>query len=93
MTFAPRLSRQRLPFLVGQPRYLADSPNADEERLAQNPEDRVVAGVNHALSADRRDLTQGWGILEASKRISAVRSASIGRTQAIRALPAPPRIY
>ncbi|HXY51350.1 MAG TPA: hypothetical protein VEI01_18005 [Terriglobales bacterium] len=81
---------QRLAFLVGQPEYLADSPNA-EEMPVQNAEDQVVAGVNDAFSADHGDLTQRWGILEASRRISAVRSASLARTQAMRALPAPPR--
>jgi CheY-like chemotaxis protein len=79
---------QRLAFLVGQPEYLADSPNADEELPVQKTADQVADGVNNA---DRRDLTQRWGILEASRRISAVRSASIARTQAMRALPAPPR--
>jgi CheY-like chemotaxis protein len=82
---------QRLAFLVGQPGYLADSPTADEEMPVQNADDQLAAGVNDVLSADRRDLTQRWGILEASRRISAVRSASIARTQAMRALPAPPR--
>jgi hypothetical protein len=81
---------QRLAFLVGQPEYLADSPNADEEPVG-NDEDQAMAGVSDALSADPGDLTPGWGILEASRRISAVRSASIARTQAMRALPAPPR--
>jgi len=82
---------QRLAFLVGQPTYLADSPKADEEMPVQNAEDQVVPSVNEAPTAARRDLTQRWGILEASKRISAVRSASLARTQAMRALPAPPR--
>jgi len=71
--------RQRLAFLVGQPEYLADSPDVDEESPVQNAEDQVaagVAGVNDALSADRRDLTQRWGILEASRRIATVRSAT-----------------
>jgi len=81
---------QRLAFLVGQPEYLADSPNEDEEPV-RNAEDQAMAGVSDALSADHRDLTPGWGILEASRRISAVRSASIARTQAMRSLPAPPR--
>ena len=81
---------QRLAFLVGQPEYLADSPNADEEPVG-NDEDQAMAGVSDALSADPGDLTPGWGILEASRRISAVRSASIARTQAIRSLPLPPR--
>lgn len=82
---------QRLAFLVGQPGYLADAPNADEEMPVQNADDQLAAGVNDAICADRRDLTQRWGILEASRRISAVRSASIARTQAMRSLPAPPR--
>jgi CheY-like chemotaxis protein len=82
---------QRLAFLVGQPEYLADSPNADNEIPVENADDDVVGDLKVASSADREDLTQRWGILEASRRISAVRSASIARTQAIRALPAPPR--
>jgi CheY-like chemotaxis protein len=82
---------QRLAFLVGQPKYLADSPNADNEIPVENTEDNVVGDWKVASSPDRGDLTQRWGILEASKRISAVRSASIARTQAMRALPAPPR--
>jgi len=82
---------QRLAFLVGQPEYLADSPNADNEIPVENADDDVVGDLKVASSADRGDLTQRWGILEASRRISAVRSASIARTQAIRALPASPR--
>jgi CheY-like chemotaxis protein len=82
---------QRLAFLVGPPKYLADSPNADEEMPVQKADDQVVAGVNDALSTDRPDLTQRWGMAAASRRISAARSASIARTQAMRALPTPPR--
>jgi len=81
---------QWLAFLVCQPEYLADSANADNEILAQNVND-VVGDSKIASSADRGDSTRSWGILEASRRISAVRSASIARTQAMRALPAPPR--
>ena len=82
---------QRLAFLVGQPKYLADSPNADNETPVENADNGVAGDLKVAASADRGDLTQRWGILEASRRISAVRSASIARTQAMRALPAPPR--
>jgi len=82
---------QRLAFLVGQPDYLADSPNADDETAVDNADDPVVGGLQVASSADRGDLTQRWGILEASRRISAVRSASLARSQAMRAVPAPPR--
>ena len=82
---------QRLAFLVGQPEYLADSPNEDEESPVQNGDEQIVGNLKVAFAADRRDLTRRWGILEASRRISAVRSASFARAQAMRALPAPPR--
>jgi CheY-like chemotaxis protein len=82
---------QRLAFLVGQPKYLADSPDGYEELPVQNADDQVVADFKVILAADRGDVTQRWGILEASRRISAVRSTSVARTQAMRALPAPPR--
>jgi len=82
---------QRLAFLVGQPAYLADSPNEDEESSVQNADDQIMGDLNVAFAADRGDLTQRWGILEASRRISAVRSASLARAQAKRALPTPPR--
>jgi CheY-like chemotaxis protein len=82
---------QRLAFLVGQPEYLADSPNGDGESLQQNADDLIVGDMRLALAADRGDPTQRWGILEASRRISAVRSKSLARTQAMRALPDRPR--
>ena len=82
---------QRLAFLVGQPEYLADSPNANEELLAENGDEEAANGANRIVATDVGDTTQRWGILEASRRISAVRSASIARTQAMRALPPPPR--
>jgi CheY-like chemotaxis protein len=79
---------QRLAFLVGGPEYLAASPN--EEALVQDVDDQIMGDLRVAL-AERGDLSQRWGILEASRRISAVRSTSLARTQAMRALPAPPR--
>jgi CheY-like chemotaxis protein len=81
---------QRLAFLVGSPEYLANSPN--EESLVQSVvDDQMMGDLRVALAADRGDLSQRWGILEASRRISAVRSTSLARTQAMRSLPAPPR--
>ena len=82
---------QRLAFLIGQPEYLADSPNANEELLAENGDEQDAIGAKRIVATDVGDTTQRWGILEASRRISAVRSASIARTQAMRALPPPPR--
>jgi CheY-like chemotaxis protein len=82
---------QRLAFLVGRPEYLADSPNSDGESPAQNADDLLVGDMRLALAAARGDPSQRWGILEASRRISAVRSKSLARTQAMRALPDLPR--
>lgn len=84
---------QQLAFLVGGPEYLADSPNADE--APSLPEDDTQASwgdVKAALSAELSGgLPQRWGILEASRRISAVRSVSVARSRAMRERPAPPR--
>lgn len=84
---------QRLAFLVGQPKYLANLPNGDEEvpLLKGDADDQIMDQLRIALTAERGDVTPRWGILEASRRISAVRSASLARTQAMRALPTPPR--
>ena len=83
---------QRLAFLVGRPEYLADLPNAKEELMAENGDEHAAIGnANGTFPVVPGDAAQRWGILEASRRISAVRSASIARTQAMRALPPPPR--
>jgi len=80
---------QRLAFLVGKPEYLANSPKADQEFGAENGE--AVLKEKVIVVADLGQTNQRWGILEASRKISAVRSASIARTQAMRALPPPQR--
>jgi CheY-like chemotaxis protein len=83
---------QQLAFLVGKPEYLADAPKANGESSVQKDIEQVQVGdVRTALSAELGDLPQRWGILEASRRISAVRSAHLARTQAMRDRPAPPR--
>ena len=83
---------QRLAFLVGQPEYLADSPNADQELLMESRDEQAaIASAKSIVPADSGDTAQRWGILEASRRIAAVRSASVARTQAMRAMPPPPR--
>jgi len=90
---------QRLAFLVGRPEYLTDSPNEDQELAMEGSSEPAAIGSakgilpTDLLSADAGDSTQRWGILEASRQISAVRSASIARTQAMRALPPPPRDF
>jgi len=82
--------RQRYAFLVGKPEYLSHLPSPDSP-LQQDDEVVPMADVGVALAANLDDLPQRWGILEASRRISAVRSASNARTRAMRNRPAQPR--
>ncbi len=83
---------QQLAFLVGKPGYLANAPNADKESSPDSYDDLTSKGdVRAALSADLGDMPQRWGIMEASRRISAVRSACSARTTAMRDRPLPPR--
>jgi hypothetical protein len=83
---------QQMAFLVGKPEYLANSPGA--ERAALVPEDGVEV-LQHerqaGVPADFGGAPQRWGILEASRKISAVRSAATARSRAIRERPTPPR--
>ena len=83
---------QPLAFLVGKPEYLANVPSLDGEvPLPMHHDDSLMGDVKTALSIDLADLSQRWGIMEASRRISAVRSASNARTRAMRDRPTPPR--
>jgi CheY-like chemotaxis protein len=83
---------QRMAFLVGRPEYLADAPRDDQHSPLQSADDQVVTGdVKAALSPDLRNPGHPWGILEASRRISKVRSVCSARTRAMRDRPAPPR--
>jgi len=82
---------QHLAFLVGKPEYLADSPNADGARDHQDGGQALLGDVKAALLADVGGLPERWGILEACRRISAVRSVSDARSKAMRQRPAPPR--
>ncbi|HEX8799915.1 MAG TPA: hypothetical protein VF772_14955, partial [Terriglobales bacterium] len=67
-------------------------PNPDQEWLMEiRDRQAVMASAKGTFPADPRDPTEAWGILEASRRLAAVRSASVARTQAMRALPPAPR--
>ena len=83
---------QRLAFLVGQPEYLTDFPSEDQELAMESSDEQAVSRTAKGIfSAHPEDTAQRWGILEASRRISTVRSASVARTTAMRSLPPPPR--
>ena len=66
---------QRIAFFVGSPQYLSIAPHSDAA---------TAAGTAQRSS-------QRWGILEACKRISSVRSISEARSRAIRETPRPSR--
>jgi len=89
---------QQIMFLVGKPEYLATVPSADAAFAPLSPGDDNSAepgiwnDVKTALTQKLTDApSQRWGILEACRRISAVRSVSEARSKAIRNRPMPPR--
>ncbi|MGA8151757.1 MAG: response regulator [Terriglobales bacterium] len=84
---------QQLAFLVGKPGYLADVPNTEGVAMVEiGPDMGLNDDVKAAVSADLPGgHPQRWGILEASRRISAVRSLSHARSRAVRERPAPAR--
>jgi len=84
---------QQLAFLVGKPGYLADLPNADGWALAQDDVDPTIIGDKKAAlpGGISGDSPLRWGILEASRRISQVRSLSHARSKAVRERPEPVR--
>src|ERR1043165_3713892 len=82
---------QQIMFLVGKPEYLASAPKADAVILHEGVEPLSSAEVKATLAAAASEHTEHWGILEACRRISAVRHLSEARARAIRNVPWPPR--
>jgi CheY-like chemotaxis protein len=89
---------QQIMFLVGKPEYLATMPSLDSDLAPLSLVDDSAAepgiwnDVKTALTAKLKDApAQRWGILEACRRISAVRSVSEARSKAVRNRPMPPR--
>lgn len=83
---------QRIAFFVGGPEYLAAAPHSDQQP-AERDADALNKELVAALLAHASDnsLQQRWGILEACKRISSVRSVSEVRSRAVRETPKPSR--
>ena len=80
---------QQIMFLVGKPEYLAAVPCA-VELLPEDPE-AVLPADSKLKPGATTEGTERWGILEACKRISAVRNLLEARAKAIRSRPLPPR--
>ncbi|MFZ0137071.1 MAG: hypothetical protein WAK89_08440 [Candidatus Sulfotelmatobacter sp.] len=81
---------QRIAFFVGGPEYLAAAPHSDEAP-AEPDTDALHKEMVAALAQGSGNSSQRWGILEACRKISSVRSASEARSRAIRETPRPSR--
>jgi CheY-like chemotaxis protein len=83
---------QRIAFFVGGPEYLATAPQSD-----QGPAEPDADALNKEMVAELLAQASGsssqkrWGILEACKKISSVRSVSEARSRAMRETPRPSR--
>ncbi len=80
---------QRIAFFVGRPEFLAAAPHSDEA-----PVDQAALGkemVSALLAQAAANSSQRWGILEACRRISSVRSVSEARSRVLREAPRPSR--
>jgi hypothetical protein len=81
---------QKLAFLVGKPAYLAQSPTVPDPLQSSPDANTELRGDTSPLNIGLRSALP-WGILEASRRISAARSAYAARSEAVRNRPTPPR--
>lgn len=81
---------QKLAFLVGKPGFLANSTDQPEVSPAQ-PADMAREAQSSNAGANAAGSPRRWGIMEAARRISAVRSVAAARSLAMRNRPTPPR--
>ena len=82
---------QQIAFFVGSPQYLAATPHSDTAPFEANADSIHKEMVAALLAQGSGNPSQRWGILEACKRISSVRSVSEARSRAIREAPRPSR--
>jgi hypothetical protein len=82
---------QRIAFFVGGPEYLAAAPHSDAQPVEADADALHKEMVAALLAQASGSSSQRWGILEACKKISSVRSVSEARSRAIREAPRPSR--
>ncbi|MGB7602944.1 MAG: hypothetical protein WBM24_21760 [Candidatus Sulfotelmatobacter sp.] len=82
---------QQIAFFVGSPQYLAATPHSDTAPSEVNADALHKEMVAALLAESSGNPSQRWGILEACKKISSVRSVSEARSRAIRETPRPSR--
>lgn len=85
------MPQQQIMFLVGKPDYLAVVPRVENTFSGNGEEDDHTPVHEGNAKLQGNGSSQRWGILEACRRISAVRSKMDARTRAMRDLPAPRR--
>lgn len=83
---------QQIMFLVGGPSYLSSAPGSERARQDEDNGSASAQANEVATAASQPDRnSQRWGILEACRRISAIRSVCDARARAIRDRPEPRR--
>jgi hypothetical protein len=83
---------QPIAFLVGKPDFLATSPNGDQSASLEMTPVAVLPELPPSLPvSDVGGVPKYWGIMEACRRISAVRSVADARSRALRERPLPRR--
>jgi CheY-like chemotaxis protein len=82
---------QRIAFFVGGPEYLAAAPHSDEAPVEPQADVLHKQMVAALLAQTSGISSQRWGILEACRKISSVRSVSEARSRAVRETPRPSR--
>jgi hypothetical protein len=82
---------QQIMFLVGGTTLLSSTPS-DEQLPVNEGQDSALSPHGEIAAGNGTDTTpQRWGIMEACRRISAIRSVCDARTKAIRNRPEPRR--
>jgi hypothetical protein len=82
---------QRIAFFVGGPEYLAAAPHSDDAPAGPDADALHREMVAALIAQASGSSSQRWGILEACRKISSVRSVSEARSRAIRETPRPSR--
>ena len=83
---------QQIMFLVGSPAYLSAAPGSEPSSPEDNPEPLPRHEMNIGAQTNGSDgKPQRWGLLEACRRISAIRSVCEARTRAMKNQPEPRR--
>ncbi len=82
---------QRIAFFVGRPEYLSLAPHSNAAAAETEADVLHKEMISALMAKTSHRSSQRWGILEACKQISSVRSSSEARSRALRETPRPSR--